>query len=109
MKMTLEAIKDVLISFFPARQLGDSYTIQHAAAEILKMHEAAIDTAWLPISSAPKDETLVALLCPNGPDYGRYYNYSHREDAQLAGEWSTMLGNGEPTHWKPLDERKNHE
>ena len=50
------------------------------------------------------------LLCPDGEDRGRYYDYTGRAipaidcvtGEVLDGEWSTRFGNGTPTHWAPL-------
>lgn len=65
---------------------------------------------WQPIETAPKDGTSVRLLSERGNDVGYWCDYSGREPAAkdpesgevLHGEWSTELGNGEPTHWMPL-------
>lgn len=46
---------------------------------------------WEPIETAPRDGTLVNLLCEGGEDRG-YWD----------GEWSTDLGLGEPSGWRPF-------
>jgi len=57
---------------------------------------------WQPIKTASKDGTQVKLLCPEGEDCGYWEDYTERPWMMMPGEWSTDLGNGEPTHWKPI-------
>jgi hypothetical protein len=55
---------------------------------------------WMPIETAPKDETRVRLLCPDGEDTGYFCAYPWNDS--IPGEWSTDKGYGEPSHWQPL-------
>ena len=65
---------------------------------------------WQPIETAPKDGTVVKLLCENDlEDLGRYCDYTEMKGMTLDGEWSTLFGNGEPTHWQPLPQPPTEE
>lgn len=52
---------------------------------------------WLPISSAPKDQSKVLVLCGGEPMVARYLT--------AWGGWANVEGqvlNPKPTHWKPI-------
>lgn len=65
---------------------------------------------WQPIETAPKDGSSVRLLSEHGNDVGYWCDYTARDQLPtcpftgepMVGEWSTELGNGEPSHWKPM-------
>lgn len=52
--------------------------------EIPKVH---LD--WQPMETAPKDGTVVTVLCEGGEDF-----------AAFDGEWTSHFGYGEPTAWR---------
>lgn len=62
---------------------------------IWMLTEAIIDP-WQPIATAPKDGTLLRMFNKHNElcDTGRW----------SGGEWTTLHGNGEMTHWKPVHE-----
>ena len=63
---------------------------------------------WQPISTAPKDGTLVVLKCEHRPEYGEHVlKWSHQK---WNGMWFTPMRRirvfwdehaEQPTHWKP--------
>lgn len=74
--------------------------------------------SWQPISTAPKDGTRIEFRNEhNGlTDKGKWCDYSdtpqwgrelwpewlHADE----GEWSTDEGNGDMTHWKPIEDNQ---
>ena len=80
--------------------------IAELRAELESLRNALFDMAngWSPIQTAPKDGTLVRLLCEHGEDTGKYCDYTNSGSSLtgIPGEWSTYSGNGEPTHWMPI-------
>lgn len=74
--------------------------------EVERLEAASKRKKWRPISTAPMDGTRILLLCECGIDAGYFDDWSHIawrvEISEINGEWSTDLGNGEPSEWKPI-------
>lgn len=60
---------------------------------------------WQDITTAPKDGTRVELMNETTGlrDVGRWEDYTSDSLSTIPGEWNTDLGNGDMTHWRPLD------
>ncbi len=60
---------------------------------------------WMPIESAPRDESFVLVFGPDGVDIGSYRDWtvepgwSRRYTAEYDNEWAEITA---PTHWMPL-------
>ena len=74
--------------------------------EVTRLEFSSKKNKWMPISTAPMDGTRILLLCECGVDAGYFDDWSHVawrvEISGINGEWSTDLGNGEPSEWKPI-------
>lgn len=66
-----------------------------------------ISDGWQDLTTAPKDGTRVELMnAENGlKDIGEWCDYTKRGwlgPDGLEGEWNTENGNGDMTHWRPI-------
>lgn len=86
--------------------LGDGWCLSEAATII----QQAIDKAqaWQPISTAPKDGTLICIWADymqDGPWMAYWFVYKHRIGQGIEG-WNTGTDVAPdwaaPTHWMPL-------
>jgi hypothetical protein len=59
---------------------------------------------WQPIETAPKDATKIAFKNTKNGLYDKGYWCDYRGHAMtgIAGEWNTVYGNGDMTHWRNL-------
>ena len=102
--------------FLPERDRAIA-ALLHRAADALEWEIAG----WLPLASAPRDGTKVQLInIGTGiEDAGYWADYSHEtqeyrdqmwpehfrnaDGSWPDGEWCQDKGNGDMTHWRPLD------
>ena len=57
---------------------------------------------WQPIETAPRDGRFIELLNVDTGllDTGQWCDYTEYAHRGIDGEWNTLNGNGEMTHWK---------
>ena len=95
----------------------ETRALLHRAADALEWEIAG----WLPLASAPRDGTKVQLInIGTGiEDAGCWADYSHEtqeyrdqmwpahfrnaDGSWPDGEWCQDKGNGDMTHWRPID------
>jgi hypothetical protein len=63
------------------------------------------DCAWRPISTAPKDGTVIVVWNPQQPETARFVRWGMSAIYKSEG-WVTRKGNimaWQPTHWMPVE------
>ena len=106
------------------RMVTNSYYHDEATRALLHRAADALEweiAGWLPLASAPRDGTKVQLInIGTGiEDAGCWADYSHEtqeyrdqmwpahfrnaDGSWPDGEWCQDKGNGDMTHWRPLD------
>lgn len=87
-----------------------------ATEELAERERLITRGGWLPINTAPRDDTIIQVLC--GDEYQTVDIAKYDEDRRCAGEgpgshfgpgWRSaesglgILWEFEPTHWRPMD------